>query len=199
MFTKSTYAAWALERRLDPAIPVVAQVLDAIRDPVHVLLDRHDHVREHRWASRPGDGEEVREPDRTQAEVRTRSLGSTRRAATDRRDLADVDAQQRAGHRVESRCEHDGVELELTRSLTRRPCAVDLLDGRLRLHVDQLDVRPVVRVEVSRIYAQALAPDHGVRREYDPRTPPDPSRPHGSWRVRTRRQCRSRSGRRGGR
>ena len=71
---------------------VLAQVADAVRDPVDVLLDRADHVAQHRRAPRSGDEEHVREPGRREAEVRSRSVRPLllQRPAT---ATADVDAQ----------------------------------------------------------------------------------------------------------
>src|SRR5204862_1433858 len=51
------------------------QVGDAVGDPVDVLLDRHEHVDEHRRAAGSGDGEEVREAGGRDAEVRARPGG----------------------------------------------------------------------------------------------------------------------------
>src|SRR5437867_12241556 len=51
-----------LDGGLDHRAAVRAQEGDALGDPVHVLLDRHDHVAEHRGAAGSGDREEVREP-----------------------------------------------------------------------------------------------------------------------------------------
>ena len=38
-------------RRLDRGVAVLAQVGDAVADPVHVLLDGDDHVAQHRRAA----------------------------------------------------------------------------------------------------------------------------------------------------
>ena len=51
----------------------------------HVLLDRHDHVREHRRAAGAGDREQVREPGRVEPEVGAGPGAPTRRAAAGRR------------------------------------------------------------------------------------------------------------------
>ena len=59
-------------RRLDAVQAVRAQIRHAIGDPVHVLLDRHHHVAEHRRAARPGDHEHVREARGHQAEIGAR-------------------------------------------------------------------------------------------------------------------------------
>ena len=58
---------------LDGVDAALAQVGQAVADPLHVLLDRHRHVAEHRRAARPGDGEQVREIRNRESEIR---LGS---------------------------------------------------------------------------------------------------------------------------
>jgi hypothetical protein len=52
---------------------------EGIRDPVDVLLDRHDHVAQHRRASRAGDDEHVREVGDGEAEDAVSRLEHTRR------------------------------------------------------------------------------------------------------------------------
>ena len=50
-----------LHGRLDARLAALAQVRDAVGDPVHVLLDGDDHVAQHGRAAGPRDDEEVRE------------------------------------------------------------------------------------------------------------------------------------------
>src|ERR1700730_14684932 len=58
------------------AIEVVpGQVADAVRDPVNVLLDRDDHVAEHRRATRTRDDEQVGEASGGDAEIGSRTVG----------------------------------------------------------------------------------------------------------------------------
>ncbi len=140
-------------RRLDRGQTLLAHVGEAGAHPVHVLLDRHGHVRQHRRAARTGDGEEVGEAAGHQAEVRLRAVDPL---AGERHSVAapDVDGDDGAGHGVEPRGEDDDVELEGAR------CRVDALfgdgaDGVLA-QVDQADVGEVERLVVVGVEARAL-------------------------------------------
>src|SRR5882757_3386459 len=55
--------------RLDRLEAVLAYVGDAIADPVDMLLDRDDHVRQHRRAAGAGDEEEIGKARAHQAEI----------------------------------------------------------------------------------------------------------------------------------
>ena len=92
---------------------MIAEVLERAADPLHVVLDAHDHVREHRRALRSVDREQVREPHGLQAEQGVWSVGP-RVAEQHAVASADVDAEQRAGHGVETGSEHDEVDVEVT-------------------------------------------------------------------------------------
>src|ERR1700738_2807295 len=88
--------------RLDAAEPLFAQIPNAIGHPFNVLLDRWQHVGQHCGAARPGDGEEIGEASDAKAEIRLRALAPLlleRLAA----GAADLDLQQRPGHRIRSR------------------------------------------------------------------------------------------------
>ncbi len=152
-------AGFGLGRGLDRVEAARGEIGDGVRDPIAVLLDRHRHVREHRRASGARDGEEVREPDGHQAEVRGRAVHPLllqREAVA----TGDVDRDQRAGHRIEAGRVDDGVELE---RLTR---GVDpgLGDRRERIlpEVDEPDVRQVVGLEVARVEARPLGAERVV-------------------------------------
>ena len=80
--TCATHAVLGLGGGLDGRVAVLAQVGEAVGDPVHVLLDGHDHVAEHRRAARAGDGEEVREAGDGEAEVACAGLRPTSAAAS---------------------------------------------------------------------------------------------------------------------
>ena len=51
----------------------VAHMRQAIGDPVRMLLDGRDHVRQHGRAARPGDGEEVGETRDGEAQIIARA------------------------------------------------------------------------------------------------------------------------------
>ena len=144
------------------AIPCSPQIGEAARDPIRVLLDRGHHVGEHRWAARARDQEQVGEARRADAEIGARPLGPllAQRAAA---GAADVDREQRTGHRVEAGGEHDRVDLVLHAGDAHAPRR-DRFDRGLR-DVDQRDVRPIERRVVAGIHAQALAADHLLGRE----------------------------------
>ena len=78
---------------------------EAAGNPVHVLLDGDDHLRLHRRAARPGDGEEIREAGDQEAQVGPRSS-----CPLFLQPLAvhptDVHVVERAGHCIES-CRQD--------------------------------------------------------------------------------------------
>ena len=147
--------------RLDRVEVVLAEVYEGVGDPVDVLLDRHHHVRQHRRAAGPGDHEQVREPRRHQAEVGDRPVGPL---LLQRQTVAagDVDADDRAGHRVEAGGEHDRVELE---GLAGRVDA-GLGDRRDRVlaQVDQANVGEVVGLVVVGVETGPLGADVVVGR-----------------------------------
>ena len=151
-----------LGRRFDGRVSVRAHVLDAVRDPVHVLLDRHHHVGEHRRAAGPRDGEQVREPGDAEAEVGDRPRGP-RVAQRDAVAPADVDAEQRSGHRVETRREHDRVHY-IGRVADVHRVLGDCVDRRAA-HVDEVNVRLVERLVVAAVDARSLAAHDDLRRE----------------------------------
>ena len=92
--------------------PLLAQVAQAVGDPVDVLLDGHRHVAQHRRALRPGDHEQVREAVRGDAEVGARALGPLLLQG-EPVPSADAELEQGAGHRVEAGGEDDDVHLVL--------------------------------------------------------------------------------------
>ncbi len=147
--------------RLDRRVARVAHRLDRVDDPVHVLLDRDRHVGQHRRAPGPGHHEQVREADRSEAEIGARAvrpLVLQREAVT----TSDVDTDERSGHRVESGRVNDRVELQV--------CAGDV-DARLGHgldradpEVDETDIRSVERLEVVGVEARPLRTERVGRR-----------------------------------
>src|SRR5712671_6033650 len=61
-------------RRTDGPAATLHQIGDAVGDPVDVLLDRDDHVAQHRRAARAGDHEHVREAGDGEPEIRVRPV-----------------------------------------------------------------------------------------------------------------------------
>ena len=98
--------------RLDRAVAVVAQVGEAVTDPLDVLLERGDEVRGGRRAARALDGEQVRETRRPGARGTSTGPRSPRVGSRHTVAAADVDAAERAGDRVEAGGVEDHVELE---------------------------------------------------------------------------------------
>ena len=119
--------------------PVGVEVGDAVGDPVDVLLDRHDHVGEHRRAARAGDREQVREAGGGQAEVGA-GPGRPRVAQRTPSRPRDVGREQGAGHGVEAGGEHERVELVRRRSVVRTPVGTISSIG-VAAEVDEVDVR----------------------------------------------------------
>src|SRR5690606_21981768 len=144
-----------LRGRLDESVATAAQVVDAPRDPFDVLLDGRGHVRQHRRAARPGDGEQVGEARHLQAEVGPGPLGPVLRQ---RVPIAagDVQSQKRAGHGIEAGGEHDGVDVEVAvgRFYAGRGDASDPAVG----DVDERDVVAIERLVVVGVYRWTLGP-----------------------------------------
>ena len=132
---------------------------DTVRNPIDVLFDGDDHVREYRWASRSRYGEEIRESGNAEAQI---GSGSGRPFFLQSQSLAaaDVHGEQGPGHCVESGGENDGVEFVFStsglNSLFRD--AVDWLFA----DVDENDIRAVEGLKVSGVEAQALATENRI-------------------------------------
>ena len=124
-----------------------------------MLLDRHDHVGEHRRAAGAGDGEQVRETRHLKPQ-KGRRTRRPRVAQGPTASAGDVDPVERAGHRIETGGEHDVVDM-VVQSVDDDRRLGDLLDGRRR-HVNQRDVRPVEGAEVVGVDHQPLAADGRV-------------------------------------
>ena len=141
---------------------MLAQVRDAVGDPVDVLLDRDHHVAEHGGAARAGHGEEVREAGDGQAE-RTSAGPSAHFSRSDRppRPRRSI-AEQRARHRVEAGAEHDRVERELLVA-DAQPGSVISSIGVLADR-DEAHVRAVVGLEVAGVDAHPLRSERVVVR-----------------------------------
>ena len=107
---------------LDQGGAARAHVFDALGDPFDVLLDRRQHVGQHRRAARTGDGEEVGEARHGEAKIGFRPLLPLvlQRSAI---AAANVDPEQRAGHGVEAGGQHQAVEAVILalRAQARRP------------------------------------------------------------------------------
>ena len=121
-----------------------------------MLLDRHDHVGEHRRAAGAGDGEQVRETRHLKPQ-KGRRTRRPRVAQGPTVSAGDVDPVERAGHCIETGGEHDVVDM-VVQSVDDDRCLGDLLDG-CRRYVDQRDVRPVKGLEVVGVDHQPLAAD----------------------------------------
>ena len=101
-----------LRRGLDLLGSVAPDVRDALRHPLHVLLDRRHHVGEHRGAQRPRDREEVREAGDREPKERPRPelpFALQHHAGF----ASDVDAGKGAGDGVEPGRKNDRVHLKL--------------------------------------------------------------------------------------
>ena len=91
---------------------VLTQVLDEVRDPLDVLLDRDRHVAQHRRALRAGDHEHVGEVCGGETEVGRRAVTPLLpQLAT--LAAGDVDIEEGAGHGVVAGGEDDSVDLVL--------------------------------------------------------------------------------------
>src|SRR3984957_12336603 len=62
-------------RRFNGGLSGLSHCFDAVGDPLHMLLDRYRHIRQHRRALRAGDGEEVGKAGDRDAEVGVRTVG----------------------------------------------------------------------------------------------------------------------------
>ncbi len=149
-------ALFGRRRGLDGTVAARAHEGDAVGDPVHVLLDRHDHVGQHRRAARAGHREQIGETRNAQPQpgARTRGPFVPQAQAT---AAADVDLQQAAGHRIEARGEDQAVQRVLLATCAH-PGRRDRLDRRLR-DIDQTHVGPIEGLVVAGVDAQALAAD----------------------------------------
>ncbi|MDZ7730067.1 MAG: hypothetical protein U5K37_02335 [Natrialbaceae archaeon] len=119
---------------------------ETVGDPVDVLFDRLGHVRQNRRTLGPGDREQIREPGDAKAEVGLGAIGPLL-LECDSIPALDIDLEQGAGHRIESRGEDENIQLVgvLGRLDSRRR---DSLDGS-SFDVDELDVVPVVGLVVA--------------------------------------------------
>ncbi len=124
-----------------------------------MLLDRHDHVGEHRRAAGTGDGEQIWETCHLKPQ-KGRRARRPRVAQGLTASTGDVDPVERAGHRIETGGEHDVVDMVVHPIDDDRRLG-DLLDG-CRRYVDQRDVRPVEGAEVVGVDHQPLAADGRV-------------------------------------
>ena len=60
-------------RRLDRRELALTEVLDAVGDPVDMLFDRYQHVRQHGRAARPGNQEQVGEARHHESQIGERA------------------------------------------------------------------------------------------------------------------------------
>src|SRR5215467_6221562 len=134
----------SVEQRFEPAIGY----------PFDMLLDRRQHVGEHRGAARPGDRKEIWEAGDAEPEIGLRAFAPLvleRLAA----GAADVDLQQCAGHRIKAGGEDDRIDriiltLHLDAGWRDRP-------NRVIADINQRDIWPVIGLPVAGIDAEPLA------------------------------------------
>ncbi len=156
-------ALFGLGRGLDAVEALVAQIEDAIGDPFDVLLDRRQHVGQHRRTARPGDREEVGEPGDAEPEI---GLGPFAPLVGEppAAGAGYVDLQQRPGHRIKAGGEDDGID-RVFLSLCPDAGRNYHLD-RFAADVDQGDVRAVERRPIPGVDAEPLAADNVCRRQH---------------------------------
>ena len=154
--------AFRVRRSLDPSHAALAHGVQAIGDPIHVLLDGHDHLRLHRRTAGPGDREHVGEARDHQPEIGGRSAVPFLRQGGAVAD-ADVDLLQRTGHRVEAGGEYDGVEFVFL-SVRRAQAFRRQFLNRCGTGVDQRHVVAVVGLVIIRIQAKAFGADRVILR-----------------------------------
>ena len=147
--------------RLEHHGSLIAHRDDRVGDPLDVLFDRHGHVRQDRRALRTGHHEVVGEADRREPEIGGGTVGPLV-LEFDALAAADVDVDDRAGHRVEAGREHDRIEL--ARPAPVLDARIGDGDERVSAQVDQFDAVEVERLVVVRIEAHALREDRVGRR-----------------------------------
>src|SRR5882757_10511356 len=98
-----------LDARLDCIDVPVAHVLNAVADPINMILDCQRHVIEHRRTLRAGNCEEVRKTVHHQAQLSTWAIFPALCEAP-AGPASHAHSQQRPGHCVEPGGEHDTVE-----------------------------------------------------------------------------------------
>merc|ERR1719163_2052830 len=136
---------------------VRAHVGQAVRDPVHVLLNGDEHVGVHRGRAGPRDREEVREAGDAEAEVGAHAV-LPRLLQADAVTAAEVDLREPPGHPVEAGGEDDAVELE-GRAVLELQAARRHLRERVARNADELHVLAVEGLVVPRVDAHALRAD----------------------------------------
>ena len=163
--------------------PSARRVVKAVDDPVHVLLDRHRHVGQHRRAPGTGNGEEVGKADGSEAEVGRRTVCPLLLQG-DAVSPDDVDRDEGSGHGVEAGGVDDGIEGEgLVHGVDPR-----LGDGgdRVPAQVDQPDMGKVVGLEVVGVETRAAWCQTGGRAGRAPRRSRGRRPPRGSSRGSSR-------------
>ena len=126
-----------------------------------MLLDRDDHVRQHRRAAGAGDDEQIGETRAHQAEI---GFGTFRPFLIERLAVAaaNVDLRDRTRHRIETGRQHQRVDFDfLCRGANR--VRQDFLD-RIGLDVDQRHVRTIEGGKIIGIDANALRADRMIVR-----------------------------------
>ena len=146
--------------RLDGLRADVAQVADAVGDPVDMLFDGLYQAREHRRAARSCDHEHVRESFGAKPEVGAWP-GLPFFAECQPALSGDPDPAERARHGVETRGANDRVQ-RIFRPVRHDPLPGEAFDRTLG-DVDQLDMRQVVGLEIAGVHAQPLAAKNVVR------------------------------------
>ena len=146
---------------LDPVFTGRAHVLQALGDPVNMLLNGDNHVGQHVRALRAGDEEDIRKPGRHQAEVGARTGRPFFRELLPALDR-DVDVQQRAGDGVVAGRKDQRIEL-VVRILRLHALRRNPLDRRA-FDIDQRHVVAVESFIVFGVGAGALGADEMVIR-----------------------------------
>ena len=133
---------------------MLSQVLDAVRNPLHVLLDRGRHIAQDRRAAWTRDREEIRKARNLKSQIALGALGPLLLELT-AAPAANIHSDQRARHRVEASREDDDIELVIRPVLGSNSRRRDL-DNRSRAYVDEGDILTVERLEVVRVDREPL-------------------------------------------
>ena len=124
------------------------------------MLNRDDHVRQHRRAAWAGDGEQVGETVNGETQIvhwaSTPGIGKPLPAAA-----TNISTQERARHRVKSSSQHDDVEFKFF-SVGNQSIFCEAINF-CQANVYKFHVVSVKCLVITRVDYQSLATDHGVR------------------------------------
>ena len=141
---------------------LLAHIGEAVGDPVDMLLDRDDHVRQHRRAARTGDDEHVGKARDHQAEIGLGPCGPFRRSVSRRRGREYRSWRTSPSWR-RSRSRTPARRIRIPCRRRARPSRVISSIG-VGLDIDQRHVVAVERLEIFRVDADALGADRMVVR-----------------------------------